>query len=303
VVAGLVLAGVAAMSAAPAVAAPSNPTPGPSGRAPLPSGQAPSAPPPCGPLFTTAPIPVPAGSVPAGAVLRAMASRIVAVPADKQTGRYTVLVKRMAAEDSTIGDCVETVTDTGTDTMWRDENANSGATYGVAMHRATEPAPPAQFSRYGPGQLRGVIPGRAPADPARLAALLDARYPGEPARRVQGVGELAAFHDTPLRVRRAILLVLAQVHGLRLHQPVTVDGRTGIAVTVEITQNRFVLVINPASGEIIATERVLLDPVIGRNLGVTVPYSESLTVITGRGRTAVAGILPATGRPVIETPV
>jgi hypothetical protein len=43
---------------------------------------------------------------------------------------------------------------------------------------------------------------------------------------------------------------------------------------------------------------VLLNPTIGHNLGVTVPYSQSLAVITGRGRTDRAGVLPATGQPV-----
>ena len=143
-----------------------------------------------------------------------------------------------------------------------------------------------------------------PASPARLARLLDDRYPG-PAGRVDGIGEIAQWHDTPPAARRALLLVLAGVPRLRAHQGVTVDGQRGIAVTIDTDDdadhtidNRHTLVIDPYSGEIYAHEQVLLNAAIGRNLGVNVPYSQSLTVITGRGRIDRAGVLPATGQPV-----
>ena len=294
---------VVALTSAPAAAGPSGPAP--TAPAPVKPGTlAASVPPPCRPLTTTPPIDVPAVGVEAGPVLKAITAHLHSVPADRESGRYTVLVERFAAADTAIGDCTTTVTDTGTSTIWRDEITDSGVTYGVAMHPATEPAPAATRDRFGPGELPGAIPGRVPASPARLARLLDGRYPG-PAGRVDGVGEIARLHDTPPAARRALLLVLAGVPRLRVHQGVTVDGRTGIAVTIDTDDDadhtidsRHTLVIDAQSGEIYAYEQVLLNAAIGHNLGVTVPYSQSLTVITGRGRTDRAGVLPATGQPV-----
>lgn len=297
------LTAAVALTSAPAAAGPN--VPAPTAPAPVkPGTPAASVPPPCGPLTTTPPIAVPDAGVEAGPVLTAIAAHLHTVPADRESGRYTVLVERFAAADTSVGDCAETVTDTATSTIWRDEITNSGVTYGVAMHPATEPAPAATRDRFGPGELPGAIPGRVPASPARLTRLLDDRYPG-PAGRVDGIGEIAQWHDTPPAARRTLLLVLAGVPRLRAHQGVTVDGRTGIAVTIDTDDDadrtidsRHTLVIDPYSGEIYAHELVLLNAAIGRNLGVSVPYSQSLTAITGRGRTGRAGVLPATGQPV-----
>ena len=152
-------------------------------------------------------------------------------------------------------------------------------------HPVGEPAPAPRTSRYGPGELPGVINGRIPTDPVTLTAALQALHPDEPARRVAAIGELATRHDTPLPARRAILRVLADVPGLVLHGRAVLEGRPRLAVSVSTGTDRHVLIIDPASGEIRAAEDVLLDPVIGRNLAVRTPYSLSRVVITDRGRT------------------
>lgn len=243
-----------------------------------------AVPPPCGTLASAPPLPLAQSGVPAAHLLRQLAGRIVAVPADTQTGRYTRISLHQSAASSSIGDCVETVMGTSSQTMWRDEDRDSGVINAVAWHPLTDPAPPARTDRYRPGDLPGTIPGHVPTDPVALSAALDAVYPGEPARRVQAIGDLAGHHDTPLAARRAILRVLADVPGLVLNGPVTVGHRTGIAVSVIDGTDRYVLVLDQRSGEIRASEDVLIDPVIGRNLAVHTPYSQTRTIITDRGR-------------------
>ena len=274
----------------------------------IPAADAAVIPAPCAALAVAPPIALPATTAPAAAVLRRLAGNLTTVPADFQTGRYTKLSLRMSAADSSIGDCMTTETDVAAETRWRDETTDSGRITGTPWHPAADVAPEPVATWYRPGELPGVLPGRVPTDPARLAAALDAAYPPDTltarahrharalpvgirrtpagtAHRVEAVADLVTWHDTPPAARRAILLVLAAVPGLLSHGTVTVDGRTGIAVSIADATITQVLIIDAASGEIVATEHVLTDPLIGRNLAVTVPYSLSRDVITGRGRT------------------
>jgi hypothetical protein len=289
-----------------AIAAVSGASMQPAGAAPRVAADVPA---PCGPLAVHQPIPLPASSTPAAPILRRLANHVAAEPADTQHGPYTRIRVRMTAADSSIGDCVTTVTAHATETRWRDELANSGAITGTGWYSDPDPAPAPSTTWYGPGELAGVIPGRVPADPARLAAALDQAYPPDTdqqtlrvraalagagirqtagtASRVDAVGALAAWHQTPGPARRAILLVLADVPGLTYHGRVRVAGFTGIAVSVAARNNtnRYVLLLDETTGQIRAAENVLTDPVIGRNLGVQVPYSLSLTVMITQART------------------
>jgi hypothetical protein len=278
-----------------------------------PAGAAPrtaaDVPPPCGPLAVHEPIPLPASTTAAAPVMRRLANHIAAEPADTQRGRYTRIGVTMTGADSSIGDCVTTVTGHATETRWRDELANSGKVTGTGWYSDPDPVPAPFTTWYGPGELPGVVPGRVPADPARLAAELDQAYPPDTdqqatlvkaalalagdqradgtASRVDAVGALAAWHQTSRPARRAILLVLADVPDLAYHGRVSVAGWTGIAVSVAARNNtnRYVLLLDEATGQVRAAENVLTDPVIGRNLGVQVPYSLSRTVMTAQART------------------
>ncbi|RSM64025.1 hypothetical protein DMB66_21165 [Actinoplanes sp. ATCC 53533] len=271
-------------------------------------------PPPCGPLAIHQPIPLPASTTPAAPTLRRLATHLTAEAADTQRGRYTRIGVTMTAADSSIGDCVTTVTRHATETRWRDELADSGTITGVGWYSDPEPAPAPSTAWYGPGELPGVLPGRVPADPTRLAAALDQAYPPDgdelaarvravlartgyqqaadgTASRVDAIGALAAWHQTPRPARRAILQVLADVPGLTYHGRINLAGQAGIAVSVAARQHttRYVLLLDEATGQVHAAEYVLTDPVIGRNLAVQVPYSMSRIVMTPQARTAKPG--------------
>jgi hypothetical protein len=278
---------------------------------PASAGPADQVPPPCGPLAVNPPLALPAGRSPAAPVLRRLAANPATEPGDAQTGRYTRLTLTMAAADSTIGDCVSTTTAYATERRWRDERANSGRITGTPWHPDPAHPPATDTTWYGRGELRGTIPGRVPADPVRLAALLDQAYPpdteahahrtrnlaqraGAPpaagtARRVLAVGDLVAWHHTNRPARQAVLTVLAGVADLHYRGRVTLAGRTGIAVSVADGASTHVLLIDAATGQIRVVEEVLTDPVIGRNLGVQVPYSLARTVMGPQGRSPGTG--------------
>jgi hypothetical protein len=273
-----------------------------------------AVPPPCGPLAVHQPLPLPAGTTPAAPILRRLAMHLAAEPADTQRGRYTRIRVTMTAADSSIGDCVTTVTRYATETRWRDELTDSGKVTGTGWYSDPAPVPAPGTTWYGPGELPGVIPGRVPADPARLAAALDQAYPPDTdelaarahavlaragsrradgtASRVDAVGALAAWHQTPRAARRAILQVLADVPGLTYHGRTRLAGRTTVAVSITARQDttRYVLLLDEATGQVRAAEQVLTDPAIGRNLGVQVPYSISRVVMTSQARTDTPGV-------------
>ena len=292
------LAALAALTlAAPATAA-----------APRPDAAA-DVPPQCGPLTVNQPIELPAGTTAAGPILRRLAANLRAEPADTRSGRYTRITVSMTAADTSIGDCVTTGTRRAAEQRWRDERADSGRITGTPWYSEPEPAPKAVTTWYRPGELTGLLPGFAPSDPAALAAALDQAYPPDTDRlanqaravaalarvretagtaaRVEAIGQLAAWHHTPLSVRRAALLVVADVPGLTYHGRTTLAGLTGIAVSVPARQNttRYVLLLDAATGQVRATEDVLTDPVIGANLAVQVPYSLSRTLLAPQDRT------------------
>lgn len=256
------------------------------------------------PLASQPPLTVdhPDQAPPAGAVLRRLAERLRAVPADARTGRYAYVALRMRAADSMLeGPCVETVTAYAAERRWRADDG-SGQVTGTPWHHDPVDPPAAETTTYPAGGLPGVVPGPVPTDPAALAAALDAAYPPVDTRtrhhvtgtaaRLRAVADLAAWHYTNRAARRAVLLVLADVAGLTYRGGVT--GYPGaIAVSADAGPWRDLLVIDPASGVVLAYEQVLL-----RNgeitLGVHTPYSNARTAYTARGRTSQPGQAPAT---------
>lgn len=262
--------------------------------------------PPCGAPAVADPIPLPGPGAPAGPVLRHLATQLRPVPGESRTGRYTRISLTQNAADTAVDDCVTTVLATTTQTMWRDEITNSGWVTGTPMHTVGTPAPPVRTLTYGPGELPGILPGRAPADPQQLAAALSAAVSLAAVARlapampcgcvpppvqaaasvdlVRGIIDLARWHDTPLRVRQAILIILSDVPGLRVYGPLTTAGRTGLLLSVAASTHRYVLLVDALTGVIHATQDVLTDPTLGQNLAVHIPYALN-TVLFGHGTT------------------
>lgn len=277
--------------------------------APHAADAAPAIPPPCGALTVADPIPLPDPGTPAGPVLRHLATHLRPVPGESHTGRYTRISLTQNASDTAVDACTTTVLATTTQTMWRDEITDSGWVTGTPRHPVGTPAPPVRTLTYGPGELPGVLPGRAPTDPELLAAALNAALnaavsladtgagltPVMPCEcvpapvpvpasvnLVRGIMDLARWHDTPLRVRQAILIILSDVPGLQLHGAATVAGHTGLLLSLAASTHRYVLLVDALTGVIHATQDVLTDPTLGRNLAVHLPFAVN-TVLFGRG--------------------
>ena len=268
------------------------------------------------PLASQPPLAVdrPGQAPPAGTVLRRLAERLGTVPADAQTGRYAHTALQQHAADSTFeGPCVQTVTAYAAERRWRADDG-SGQITGTPWHHDPAAPPPADTTAYPAGGLPGVVSGRVPTDPATLAAALDAAYPpieaaalaqAQPLRaadnirqrrhtgtaaRVRAVADLSGWHYTNRAARRAVLLVLADVAGLAYRGGVA--GYPGaIAVSADSGDWRELLVIDSASGVVLAYEQVLLRN--GDMLGVQAPYSNARIAYVGRGRTWQPGRDPA----------
>ena len=249
--------------------------------------------------------------LPARLVLQRLAERLHAVPADTQTGLYAYNAVQMQAADSTLDSpCVQTVTAYATKQHWRAAN-DSGQVTSIPWHH--DPAnPPPSDTTYPTGALLGVVPDPVPTDPAVLAAALDAAYPpsdsatlAQPlhaddtirqrrltgtAARLRAVADLNAWSYTNRDARRAVLLVLADIAGLDYRRSVA-GYPNAIAVSADSGDWRDLLVINLASGAVLAYEQVLLRN--GAQLGVHTPYSNARTTYTASGRTPQAGQAPA----------
>lgn len=328
VAAALTAAVLLSICGAPRAALAAAAEPGP----PAPPG-VPDVPPPCGPLASASPIPLPATSVPAGPVLRRLAAHLGAEPADTQHGRYTQIRVKIAAADSSIGDCTTTVLARVVEERVRDEDRSSGRITGTPWYADPDQPAPLVTTWYRAGELTGVLPGRVPTNPGRLGPALDEAVPPDTdalvagtltpgtiafadrldaylaqagfgaeagtASRVDAVGRLIGWHHTNKAARQAILTVLADVPELRSHGRVTVDGVAGIAVSIPNRQHtsRLVLIIDAHSGQVRASEEVLTDPVIGRNLAVRVPFPFSSTRTAPQARVAT----PASRQPALAT--
>ncbi len=250
---------------------------------------------------------------PAGRLLRRLADRLRPLPSDAQAGRYAYSDLQMQAADTTPGDpCVVTVTAHADEQRWRADDG-SGQVSGTPWHLDPANPPAVETTTYSAGELRGVVPGPVPTDPATLAAALDAAYPpgdvavaqvrplraaevmrqvrhGGTAARVRAVSELNGWHYVDRAARRAVLLVLADVKKLKNRG--SVAGYPGaIAVSVDTGDWRDLLVLDPQTGAVLAYEQVLLRN--GHLLGVRTPYMNARIVYIDRGRSSQVGCAPA----------
>ncbi|MBQ1009365.1 hypothetical protein KBX53_00010 [Micromonospora sp. M51] len=104
------------------------------------------------------------------------------------------------------------------------------------------------------------------ADPAALTAHINAnrsrqpRFLG-PTAVIRGLVSLLGWSTPNQAARTAILTVLRDTPGITYHGPVTDRaGRTGIGVSATSNDIRFLLILNPATGELLAYERAALAP-------------------------------------------
>ncbi|WP_410814868.1 hypothetical protein [Micromonospora sp. 067-2] len=121
---------------------------------------------------------------------------------------------------------------------------------------------PTDDSTYYPGQLDGPI-GPIAADPTALTAHIDTTQPRflEPTAVIRGLASLLGWRTPNQAARTAILTVLRDAPGITYHPSVTDRaGRTGIGVSATADDIRFLLILNPSTGELLAYERAALTP-------------------------------------------
>ncbi|MFI7517656.1 hypothetical protein ACIBVK_29590 [Micromonospora echinofusca] len=117
-------------------------------------------------------------------------------------------------------------------------------------------------TRYGAGQLHPYLPGAIPADPGELAKLLAppelVNEPAYPRLLAGGVVGLATSQYLDQRQRATTLRVLATVPGIT-YRGATSDlaGRPGLLFRVVAGGSTSTLVIDPATGELLAAQEWL----------------------------------------------
>ncbi|MFD6757394.1 hypothetical protein [Micromonospora gifhornensis] len=118
---------------------------------------------------------------------------------------------------------------------------------------------PQQSLQYRPGQLHPYLPGGIPADSGDLAKLLAppklVDEPAYPRTLAGGVVGLATSHHLDPQQRATTLRVLATVPHIT-YQGTTTDlaGRPGLAFQVVADGSTSTLVIDPATGELLAAK-------------------------------------------------
>ncbi|MCO1597665.1 hypothetical protein M8C17_21165 [Micromonospora sp. RHAY321] len=163
------------------------------------------------------------------------------------------------ATDTTIGG---TSTTTRTvlfeEQRWRADDASGR----VIRGRYPGGNQPTDDSTYYLGQLDGPI-GPIAADPTALTAQIDTTQPRflGPTAVIRGLVSLLGWHTSNQAARTAILTVLRGTPGITYHPSVTDRaGRTGIGVSATADDIRFLLILNPSTGELLAYERAALTP-------------------------------------------
>ncbi|MFY1614673.1 hypothetical protein [Micromonospora sp. WMMD736] len=121
---------------------------------------------------------------------------------------------------------------------------------------------PTDDSAYRPGELDGSV-GPISTDPAALTAHIDATQPRflGPTAVIRGLVSLLGWRTPNQAARTAVLTVLSDTPGITYHGSVTDRaGRTGIGVSATADDIRFLLILNPTTGELLAYERAALTP-------------------------------------------
>ncbi|MEU5934493.1 hypothetical protein [Micromonospora sp. NPDC047187] len=141
---------------------------------------------------------------------------------------------------------------------WRADDASGR----VVRSRYPGGNQPTDDSTYDPGELDGPI-GPIAADPAALTAHINANQPRflGPTAVIRGLASLLGWRTPNQAARTAILTFLNDTPGITHHASVTDRaGRTGIGVSATSDDIRFLLILNPTTGELLAYERAALTP-------------------------------------------
>ncbi|WBB93361.1 hypothetical protein [Verrucosispora sp. WMMC514] len=145
-------------------------------------------------------------------------------------------------------------------------------------------------THYPAGELHAYLPGAVPTDAAALAQLLAppelADEPAYPRLLASGVVGLATSHHLDQQQRAATLHVLATIPGITYHGTMTdLAGRTGLTFRVEAEGSTSTLIIDPATGQLLAAH----ETVAGIKPGLF-----SYVLILARGHTSGDNVTPAT---------
>ena len=226
---------------------------------------------------STAPVSLPA-STPAAPALSLLSGAIVATSWDRDVAGsvYDFVQLHQWAADTTIQDGRATSSIVlFQEQRWRATDGSGRVASSRYPGTGQPPSgPDSSDVRYRPGELRAVIPATDPAntaeppppiatEPAELAEQFNTHQPRlmGPQSVLRAYADLAGWHTTTVQIRRAILTVLATTDGLRYH-PSVIDraGRTGVGVSVDSDHGdtRDLLILHPATGQILAYEHAVL---------------------------------------------
>ncbi|MEU1746632.1 hypothetical protein ACWD8I_21915 [Micromonospora arida] len=178
---------------------------------------------------------------------------------DAIPGRFAYVHLLQWATDTTIaGNSTTTRIVLFEEQRWRADDASGR----VIRSRYPTGQQPTDDSTYYPGELDGPI-GPIAAEPAALNAHIDATQPRflGPTAVIRGVASLLGWRSPHQAARTTILTVLRDTPGITYHASVTDRaGRTGIGVSATSDAIRFLLILNPTTGELLAYERAALAP-------------------------------------------
>ncbi|MEU5903766.1 hypothetical protein ABZ780_05255 [Micromonospora sp. NPDC047467] len=178
---------------------------------------------------------------------------------DAIPGRFAYVHLLQWATDTTIaGNSTTTRIVLFEEQRWRADDASGR----VIRSRYPTDQQPTDDSTYHPGELDGPI-GPIAADPAALTAHIDATQPRflGPTAVIRGLVSLLGWRTPNQAARTAVLAVLRDTPGIAYHGSVTDRaGRTGVGVSAASDAIRFLLILNPATGELLAYERAALTP-------------------------------------------
>ncbi|MEU8158856.1 hypothetical protein [Micromonospora parva] len=178
---------------------------------------------------------------------------------DSIPGRFAYVHLLQWATDTTIaGNSTTTGIVLFEEQRWRADDASGR----VIRSRYPTDQQPADDSTYYPGELDGPI-GPIAADPAALTAHIDSTQPRflGPTAVIRGLVSLLGWRTPNQADRTAVITVLRDTPGIAYHGSVTDRaGRTGVGVSATSDAIRFLLILNPATGELLAYERAALTP-------------------------------------------
>ncbi|MGC4828869.1 hypothetical protein [Micromonospora arida] len=178
---------------------------------------------------------------------------------DAIPGRFAYVHLLQWATDTTIaGNNATTRIVLFEEQRWRADDASGR----VIRSRYPTGTRPTDDSTYKPGELDGPI-GPIAADPAALSAHIDSTQPRflGPTAVIRGLASLLGWRTPHQAARTAVLTVLRDTPGIAYHGSVTDRaGRTGIGVSATFDDIRFLLILNPSTGELLAYERAALTP-------------------------------------------